>query len=292
MNPGDLVWRVGAEFDPKRQLGRVRRALTGGDRSLRDAVAGKRVVLTGASAGIGRETALLLGAAGAEVVLVARRADRLEELAEEIGRRGGSALARPCDLTDDDQVDALVADVGTGADVLVNNAGHSIRRALSRAGDPMNDIERLMRLNFFGALRLTLPVVAAMRERGGGHVVNVSTLAVQVGAQPLFAGYLASKAAMDAFARSAAPETRRDGVHWTTVHMPLVRTDMIAPTRVYRELPAMSARSGAEMIVRAVIHRPVRVSHPAGVAGQLTDLVAPDAVERVMGRAARWSGGL
>ncbi|WP_067812725.1 SDR family NAD(P)-dependent oxidoreductase [Actinomadura kijaniata] len=291
MDLGDLVWRVGEELDPRRQIDRLRAP----GRTLRDAVAGRRVLLTGASAGIGRETALMLGGAGAELILVARRGALLKDLAERVERRGGAAHPYACDLTDDDQVDTLVsyATEGLGGvDVLINNAGHSIRRNLDETTGRLHDAERLMRLNYFGALRLTVPIVAHMRTRRRGHVVNVSTLGVQVGAQPLFAGYLASKAALDAFARSAAPETRRDGVVWTTVHMPLVRTEMIEPTGVYRALPAMTPRSGARMIAHAVVHRPARVSHPAGTAGHLLDLLVPEAVERVMGRAAKITGGL
>ncbi|MFC9975470.1 SDR family NAD(P)-dependent oxidoreductase [Spirillospora sp. NPDC127200] len=291
MNLGDLIWRAGEELDPRRQLDRVRAP----GRTLRDAVEGRRVLLTGASAGIGRATALLLAGAGAELVLVARRGALLKDLAAEVEARGGTAHPYPCDLTDAEQVETLAgyATEGLGGvDVLVNNAGHSIRRDLAGSADPLRDAERLMELNYFGALRLTVPVVAHMRERREGHVVNVSTLGVQIGAQPLFAGYLASKAALDAFARSAAPETRRDGVVWTTVHMPLVRTEMIAPTRVYRAFPAMSARSGARLVAHAIVHRPARVSHPAGTAGHLLDLAVPGVVERVMGRAAHRTGGL
>ncbi|HYF25173.1 MAG TPA: SDR family NAD(P)-dependent oxidoreductase [Baekduia sp.] len=286
----DTVWGWGLEVDPWRQARRVQSLLTGswGDRALRRAVAGKRVLVTGASSGIGRETALRLGAAGAEVMLLARRAERLQELADEIAARGGTGHVLACDLTDLDAVDALAArvlDEHDGVDILINNAGHSIRRALWRQTDRLHDFERVMRLNYFAAVHLTLPLVARMRERGEGHVINVSTMGTQFGPEPRFAAYLASKSALDAFARSAAPETIRDGVRWTTVHMPLVRTDMIAPTKLYREMPALSVEQAAGMVLDGVVRRPARVSHPYGVALHLVDLATPHVLERLMSRA-------
>ncbi|MEV5573250.1 SDR family NAD(P)-dependent oxidoreductase [Spirillospora sp. NPDC052269] len=278
MDVGDLFWRTTWECTPRRQFHRLRRP-----RSLRSVVAGKRVVLTGASSGIGRETALLLGNAGAEVVLVARRAHRLAQVAE--GIDGASVHVCPCDLTDPDQTARLttqILEMG-GADLLINNAGHSIRRALANSRDPFNDIERQVRLNFLGALRLTLPLLADMRARGGGHIVNVSTFGTQIGALPHFAGYLASKAAFEAFARSTAPETRGDGVRWTIINMPLVRTDMSARGGINQN-SAMSARSAARVIAHAVVHRPARISHPVGLAARLSDLLFPRTMERVMSR--------
>lgn len=286
---GERFWEWGLEADPPRQLRRVRALANGrdGERALRDAVEGRRVLVTGASAGIGREGARRLSLAGAEVLVVARRADRLESLADEVASRGA---IRPrvlaCDLSDLEQVDLLaervVGDFG-GVDVLVNNAARSIRRSLRETSDRLHDFERVMRLNYFAVLHLTLPIVKEMRARGEGHVVNVSTLATQFGVQPRFAAYLASKGALDALARSAAPETRRDGVAWTTVHMPLVRTDMIAPTAAYRGFPAMSVEAGAGMVLDGIVRRPVRVNHPYGVAMRLVDMAAPLTLERVMG---------
>lgn len=294
--PGEGPWAWGAELDPLLQVRRVRGLVTGrrGERALREAVAGRRVLLTGASSGIGRETARRLGHAGAEVLLVARRADRLAELAEEVREQGGAAHVLPCDLSDAGAIAELVArvraDHGT-PDVLVNNAGHSIRRSLANSTDRLHDFERVMELNYFGAVRLTVPLVADMRERGGGHVVNVSTMGVQFGFEPRFAAYLASKAAVDAFAQSAAPETRRDRVTWTTVYMPLVRTEMITPTKAFHAAPAMSVERGAGMVLDGIVRRPVRVTHPFGTLSQAAHLVVParmvTAMSRTIGRRAR-----
>jgi len=293
--PGDQVWHWGLEADPARQLRRVRGLLTGrsGKRLLRDAVGGRRILVTGASAGIGRETALRLGRGGAELLIVARRRPRLEELAGELSALGANAHVMPCDLSDVDAVEALAAQVLAehgGVDVLVNNAGHSIRRSLRNSTDRLHDFERVMRLNYFGIVALTLPLLDEMRQRGSGHVVNVSTLGTQFGPEPRFTAYLGSKGALDAFTRSAAAETHRDGVLWTTVHMPLVRTEMIAPTKAYRGVPAMSVAQAADMVVDAVVRRPARVSHPFGVATQLFDLAAPRQLERIMGSRMRRVG--
>ncbi|MGI8750766.1 MAG: SDR family NAD(P)-dependent oxidoreductase [Acidimicrobiales bacterium] len=283
----ELPWRVTAELDPLVHVRRARRLLSGQSQNeaLAAAVSGKRVLVTGASAGIGRAVAKRLGGAGAEVLVVARRQDLLDELVAEITGNGGRAVACPCDLSDLDRVDALAADVlarHDHVDVLVNNAARSIRRSLARSEDRLHDFDRVMRLNYFGAVHLTMPLVTRMRERGGGHVVNVSTLAVQFGPEPRFAAYLASKAALDAFARSAAPETLGDHVRWTTVHLPLVRTDMITPSRALRSAPALSVASGADMVVDAVIRRPIRVDHPLGVLAHLLDLAAPAVLQQVM----------
>ncbi|UUY03743.1 SDR family NAD(P)-dependent oxidoreductase [Svornostia abyssi] len=288
-NGGEGPWAWGAELDPMLQVRRVRGLVTGrrGDRALREAVEGRRILLTGASSGIGRETARRLGHAGAEMLLVARRRDRLEELAEEVRDEGGAAHVLPCDLTSAEAIAELVEQVRAdhgAVDVLVNNAGHSIRRTLERSTDRLHDFERVMELNYFGAVRLTVPLVADMRERKRGHVVNVSTMGVQFGYEPRFAAYLASKAAVDAFTRSAAPETRRDHVHWTTVYMPLVRTDMITPTKAFHRAPAMSVERGAGMVLDGIVRRPVRVTHPFGTMSQAAQLVIPRRMESAMAR--------
>ena len=288
-DPGEGPWAWGAELAPMLPVRRARGLLTGrrGERALREAVEGRTVLLTGASSGIGRETARRLGHAGAEILLVARRRDRLEELAEEVRGQGGTAHVLPCDLTSADAIAELVEQIRAdhdGVDVLVNNAGHSIRRTLERSTDRLHDFERVMELNYFGAVRLTVPLVADMRARGGGHVVNVSTMGVQFGYEPRFAAYLASKAAVDAFTRSAAPETRRDHVRWTTVYMPLVRTDMITPTKAFHRAPAMSVERGASMVLDGIVRRPVRVTHPFGTMSQAAQLVIPRRMEAAMSR--------
>jgi NAD(P)-dependent dehydrogenase (short-subunit alcohol dehydrogenase family) len=246
-------------------------------RSLERAVRGKVALVTGASSGIGRATALKLGAAGARVVLVARSADRLEEVRRHVEHAGGTATAIPTDLTDAESVARLCRTVAQelgAVDVLVNNAGRSIRRSLSISHDRFHDFERTMQVNYFGAVRLILGLLPAMRARGQGHIVNVSSIGVQVG-PPRFAAYVASKAALDGFSRCAAPELMGDGIDLTTVYMPLVKTDMSAPTRLYDSFSAITAAQAADMICDAIVRRPRQVSTLTGVMGQLTAGIAP-----------------
>ncbi|MBX7451163.1 SDR family NAD(P)-dependent oxidoreductase [Mycolicibacterium sp. 3033] len=286
---GSLAWGLSAELDPMRHLRRIRHALTGGsaDSDLVDAVAGRRVLITGASTGIGAEVAVAAARAGAQVLLVARRSDLLDDVVAHIAERGGSARSYPCDLSDPTHTAELaqrVIDECGGVDVLVNNAGRSIRRALSETTQRLHDFQRVMAVNFFGMVNLTVPLVEVMRRTGGGHVVNVSTMGTEFAAQPLFSAYLASKGAMDSFARSVAAETRIDDVKWTTVHMPLVRTEMIAPTDAYRGVPAMSAAQGADMVLDAIRYAPARVSHPLGVLGSVADRFVPRALDAIRAR--------
>ncbi|MGX7827274.1 SDR family oxidoreductase [Actinokineospora sp. 24-640] len=215
-----LVRYWAAHLDPERERGGLR---------------GKRIVVTGASSGIGRATALALGARGARVLLVARRADELAEVAGEIGAH---ATAHPCDLTDGDAVDALVKELGP-VDMLVNNAGRSIRRSVHLSVDRLHDYERTMALNYFAPLRLTLGLLPAMRAQGFGRVVNVTTMGLQSDT-PRFAAYLASKGALEHFGRAAGRELLADGVTFCSVRMPLVRTPMINATDAYRGVPAFS----------------------------------------------------
>ena len=245
--------------------------------SLSRAVDGRLVLITGGSSGIGRATALKLGAAGARIVLVARTRSKLEEIAAEITGAGGQAFVHPCDLTDLAAIDRLVADVraqhGT-PDVLINNAGRSIRRSVARSYDRFHDYERTMALNYFGAVRLILGFLPAMRERRSGHIVNVSTMGLQANS-PRFSAYLASKAALDAFSRSIASEIVLDRVDITTIYMPLVRTPMIEPTKHYDRLPALSPESAADLICEATRKRPKRVSTALGTLVDATYSAAP-----------------
>jgi NAD(P)-dependent dehydrogenase (short-subunit alcohol dehydrogenase family) len=219
-------------------------------RSLEQAVEGRTVMITGASSGIGRALALKVGAAGGTVLLVARRRDQLEEAKREIEDRGGFAHAYPCDLSDPLEIDRMVAqalkDHGH-VDVLVNNAGRSIRRPVSGSYERFHDFQRTMQLNYFGAVRLILDLLPAMREHRSGHIINVSTAGVQTSA-PMFSAYLGSKAALDAFSRSISFEVARDGIAISTVYMPLVRTPMIAPTKVYEEWPALTPEEAADLV--------------------------------------------
>jgi short-subunit dehydrogenase len=256
-------------------------------RSLEGAVHGRTVLITGASQGIGKSTALRIGKAGGTVLLVARTKDKLDEVKREIEALGGIAYAHPCDLSDTDDIDRMAAEVldqHEAVDILVNNAGRSIRRSVSRAYDRFHDYQRTMQLNYFAAVKLILDLLPEMRARQSGHIVNVSTIGLQTNT-PRFSAYLASKAALDAFARSIAPEIIDDGVHITTVYMPLVRTAMIAPTKIYERFPTLSPEEAAGLITDAIRKRPKRVATTLGNLGQLSYAVAPGAQDLVVNRA-------
>ena len=251
-----------------------------------DAVRGRVIVVTGASSGIGEAAARQLGKAGAVVVLVARSADDLNRVRGEIEAAGGTAYAYPCDLTNFEAVDAMaakvLADLGR-IDVLVNNAGHSIRRRVELSEGRFHDFERLIQLNYLGAIRLTLAVLPSMRDRQSGHIVNISSWAVQV--RPArFAGYVASKAALEAWADSVQGEVREDGILFTTIRMPLVRTPMIAPTKLYRRVPALSPDEAAAAIVDAIVCRPRRLRPVFSQLMDLTEQLSPRSMDRVRNR--------
>jgi short-subunit dehydrogenase len=255
--------------------------------SLHDAVKGRTVLITGASSGIGESAAIQIGEAGGTILLVARTRDKLQEVADRITDRGGTAYVHPCDLTDTDDIDRMAEEV-LGAyghvDVLVNNAGKSIRRSVDRSYDRFHDYQRTMALNYFAPVKLILDLLPVMRAQGSGHIINISTIGLQVNT-PRFAAYLASKAALDAFSRSIGPEIIGDGVHVTTVYMPLVRTPMIAPTKVYDRLPTLSPDDAANMITEAIRKRPKRIGTAMGNLGQLTYAIAPGAQDLVVNRA-------
>ncbi len=245
--------------------------------SLEQAVRGRGVLVTGASSGIGRATALQIGEAGATVLLVARRMEKLEEVRREIERAGGVAHVHACDLSDEADIDRMVDEVLAAhehVDVLINNAGRSIRRSVARSYDRMHDYRRTMELNYFGPVKLILRLLPGMRERGRGQVVNVSTLGVQTNT-PRFSAYVASKSALDAFSRCVASEVVDDGVHFSTVYMPLVRTPMIAPTGHYRNFPAKSPEEAAHMICNAITGRQKRVSTQFGRFSEVTYATVP-----------------
>ncbi len=233
-----------------------------GTRALRDAVAGKVVLVTGASSGIGRAASIRFAAAGASVLVVARSAELLDELVAEIAASGGAAYSYPCDITDLEQVDALatkVLDRHDHVDVLVNNAGMSIRRKVRHSVDRFHDFERPMQLNYFAAVRLTMGLLPTMVERESGQVVNISSWAAVL--RPArFSGYAASKAALEAWSDSVQGEVLDDGIVFTNVHMPLVRTPMIAPTKLYRRMPALTVDEAASVVCDAVVSRSRRVT--------------------------------
>jgi short-subunit dehydrogenase len=255
--------------------------------SLKDAVAGKTVLITGASSGIGRATALKIGEAGGTMLLVSRTKEKLDDLAEEIEGLGGVAYSHPCNLTDMDDIDRMADEVlmqHGAVDIQINNAGKSIRRSVNRAYDRFHDYQRTMQLNYFGPVKLILKLLPVMRERGSGHIINISTIGLQVNT-PRFSAYVASKAALDAFSRSIAPEVIGDGVHITTIYMPLVRTPMIAPTKMYDRFPTLSPDEAAEMITDAIRKRPKRLATRLGTIGQITYALAPGAQDLVANQA-------
>jgi len=237
----------------------------------------KVVVVTGASSGIGNALAKKLAVAGATVVLVARRRDLLEETARGIAEIGGDARVVPCDLTDMDAIDDAAAqillDLGR-VDVIVNNAGRSIRRSVEESVDRFHDFQRTMQLNYFGAVRMILAFLPSMLERRRGHVVNVSSVGCLANV-PRFSAYVASKAALDAFSRCLSPEVRNRNVGVTTVYMPLVRTPMIAPTKIYRYFPTITPEDAADLVIKAMVDRPKRVSTPLGVTAEVSYALWP-----------------
>src|SRR5947209_7525835 len=256
-------------------------------RSLSDAVKGRTVMITGASSGIGKAAALEIGEAGGTMLLIARRRDQLQEVADEIQDRGGTAYVHPTDLTNTDDIDRMSIEVleqHGSVDVLVNNAGKSIRRSVDRAYDRFHDYQRTMQLNYFAAVKLILSLLPAMRDHKNGHIVNISTIGLQMNT-PRFSAYVASKAALDAFSKSIAPEIIADGVHITTVYMPLVRTPMIAPTKIYDRFPTLTPEEAAGMITEAIRRRPKRVATTLGNLGQLGYALVPGAQDLVVNRA-------
>jgi NAD(P)-dependent dehydrogenase (short-subunit alcohol dehydrogenase family) len=245
--------------------------------SLESAVHGDVVMVTGASSGIGRAAALRLGAAGATVLLVARTTEALEEVRAEIGDAGGTAYVHPCNLSDLDAVDRLAAEVlerHGRVDVLINNAGRSIRRPVDRAYDRAHDFERTMRLNYFAALHLILAFVPGMRERGRGQIVNISTMGTQTKA-PRFSAYIASKTALDAFSTCLAGEARADGLRVTSLHYALVHTPMVAPTRVYDGAPGLTPDEAADWVAEAIRTKPARIAPRFGTLFEAGWLFAP-----------------
>jgi NAD(P)-dependent dehydrogenase (short-subunit alcohol dehydrogenase family) len=257
------------------------------DHSLAGAIKGKKILITGASSGIGQETALKIGDAGGEVLLVSRTREKLEEVAKQVEERGGTAHVHPADLSDLDDIARMaqeVIDEHGGVDILINNAGRSIRRSIKAAYDRFHDYERTMQLNYFGALKLIMAFLPGMRDRKGGHIINVSSIGVQTNT-PRFSAYVASKAALDAFSRCAAPETVADNVKWTTVYMPLVRTPMIAPTDMYKAFPTLSPEEAAQMIADAMIDKPKRKASRLGTFGEVLYALSPKTVDIVMNTA-------
>lgn len=250
-------------------------------------LAGQTVLITGASSGIGRATALAAAAHDARVVLVARRADELERVRNEIRAAGGVAFVYPCDLTDSAAIDRLVkqvlAEVGT-VDILVNNAGRSIRRAIQLSVDRPHDFERSMQLNYHAPVRLTLGFLPGMLKQRFGRIVNVTSQAVQAH-PPRFAAYVASKCALEGFGRSIGRDLLSDGVTVGSVRMPLVRTPMIAPSKsAYRGMPSWSAEQAAALVLRGMTSTDEIIGYRGGSLIDVFDSVAPNAMRALAHR--------
>jgi NAD(P)-dependent dehydrogenase (short-subunit alcohol dehydrogenase family)/thioester reductase-like protein len=258
-----------------------------GHATVASAVAGRTVLITGASSGIGRATAKRLAASGATVLLVARGQDQLEDTGQEIIASGGSAHIYPADISDPESVDALIERVQAEhprIDVLVNNAGRSIRRSIALSYDRFHDFERTMQLNYLGTIRLIMGLLPRMREQRSGHVINISSIGVQTN-PPRFSAYVASKSALDAWTRVVSSECIADNVHFTTIHMPLVKTPMIAPTKLYDRFPTISPEEAAEMIAEAIRTRPKTVNTTLGTVGEVSYALFPKLVDQVLSTA-------
>ena len=244
---------------------------------------GRRILLTGASSGIGAVAAQKLAAEGATVIAVARREGLLTEVVDRITASGGNATAIRADLSNLDEVDAVVQRVGP-VDVLINNAARSIRRPLIDSLERWHDVERVMALNYYAPLRLIRGLAPGMIERGDGHVINVATWRVLPESSPMFAAYNASKAALSAVSRVIDTEWGNAGVHSTTIYYPLVATPMIAPTRAYDGITALTPDEAADWMVTAVKTRPIRIAPRKALALRALDVVAPRALNHVMER--------
>lgn len=245
---------------------------------------GRHVIITGASSGIGRASAVAVAERGACVFALARNGEALDELVAEIRAAGGQAYAFSCDVTDSASVDHTVKDIlgrFDHVDYLVNNAGRSIRRSVINAGDRFHDYERVMAVNYFGAVRMTLALLPHWRERRFGHVVNVSSAGVQA-RNPKYSAYLPSKAALDAFSDVVSTETLSDHITFTNIHMPLVATPMIVPSRRLNPVPPISAEHAAAMVVRGLIDKPARIDTPAGTLAEAGNYFTPNLSRRIL----------
>ncbi|OBI11262.1 short chain dehydrogenase [Mycobacterium sp. E2327] len=269
------LWRYWAEhLDP--------------DRARRDdprgPLQGRHVIITGASSGIGRASAIAVAEKGATVFALARNADALDELVAEIRAGGGQAHAFACDVTDSASVEHTIKDIlgrFDHVDYLVNNAGRSIRRSVVNSTERLHDYERVMAVNYFGAVRMVLALLPHWRERRFGHVVNVSSAGVQA-RNPKYSSYLPSKAALDAFADVVGSETLSDHITFTNIHMPLVRTPMIAPSHRLNPVPAISPERAAAMVVRGLVDKPARIDTPLGTLAEAGNYFAPRTSRRIL----------
>ena len=254
------------------------------DRTLKGTVAGKVVLITGGSSGIGLAAAHKFAEAGATTIICGRDQDKLDEACSEAKAKGYQFIAYSADIadmTDCDRFVQLLIDNHGGVDFLINNAGRSIRRAIESSYDRFHDYERTMQLNYFGCLRVTMGFLPGMVAKRKGHVVNISSIGVLTNA-PRFSAYVASKAALDAWTRCASSEFADQGITFTTINMPLVRTPMIAPTKIYNNVPTLSPEEAADMIAQACIFKPVRIATRLGITGQLLHALVPRVAQITM----------
>ena len=259
------------------------------DRTLAGKVRGKVAVVTGGTSGIGEATVYKLAEAGARLVVVARDPDKAAPVMARVKALGAEGRFVACDLADLGDCDKLVATVRKefgGVDFLVNNAGRSIRRGIASSYERFHDFERTMQLNYFGSLRLIMGFLPMMVAQNSGHIVNISSIGVLTRA-PRFSAYVASKAALDAFSECAASEFIDNQVHFTTINMPLVRTPMIAPTKLYNSVPTLSPEEAADLVAQAIVYRPVRIATRLGVFGEVLHAVAPKATRIILNTAFR-----
>jgi len=259
------------------------------DRSFEGAVNGKVALITGASSGIGKAAAEKIAAAGGIPLLVARSADKLEETKKEIEDAGGTAYTYSADLSDLDSIEGLVQEILSDhprVDILVNNAGRSIRRSVALSLDRFHDYERTMQLNYFGTIKLIMTLYPHFKEQGGAHVVNVSSIGAQT-SPPRFSAYVASKSALDAWTKCVASEVVGDGITFTTIHMPLVRTPMIAPTKIYDAFPTITPDEAADMICEAIRAKPKHIGTRLGTFGEVAYALQPKAVDQILHMAYR-----
>jgi len=257
------------------------------DRTLKGKVRNKVVVITGGSSGIGLSTAKRVAEAGAVTVIVARGEEELFKARDEMKAAGGKVFAYTADLADMADCDRLVEKVikeHGHVDILVNNAGRSIRRSIELSYDRFHDFERTMQLNYFGSLRLIMGFMPTMTKRRKGHIINISSIGVLANS-PRFSAYVASKAALDAFSRCAQGELSGKGISFTTINMPLVKTPMIAPTKMYDSVPTLTPEEAADLVVKGIIEKPSRIATRLGIFSALVNAVAPKAYEVIMSTA-------
>jgi len=254
------------------------------DRTLSGQVAGKVVLITGGSSGIGLASARKIAAAGATTIVCGRDEEKLAEARRVVEADGHKLVTYSVDLSSTEDCDRmtrwLVEEFG-GVDVLVNNAGRSIRRGIESSFERFHDVERTMQLNYFGAVRVTMGLLPKMVERRRGHIVNISSIGVLTNA-PRFSAYVASKSALDAWTRCAASEFADVGVTFTTINMPLVRTPMIAPTRLYQNVPTLSPEEAADLVSQAIVYKPVRIATRLGITGEVLHALMPRIMQIVM----------